>query len=175
MDGTGMIRLDKDRLCYLWRKFVPEGDMGGLIHDAAHTPINFPLIRFADVLLMQAECLNELDKIDDAVKLINRVRGRQSVNMPEINSGPAHLEARTRDEVFKRIRHERLCELACEGHSFSDYRRWGVLEELDGVEEGHMTGDYIFSTRVITPRQYLWPIPLTEIDRNPDLEQNPGY
>ncbi len=174
-DGNGMIRLDKDRLCYLWRKFVPTGDMGGLIHEAGHTPINFPLIRYADVLLMQAECLNELGRQDDAVKLINQVRSRPSVNMPGINSGPDYLAAAGRDEVFKRIRHERLCELACEGHSFSDYRRWGVLEELDGVEEGHMTGDYLFSTRVITPRQYLWPIPLTEIDRNPALEQNPGY
>lgn len=174
-DGKGMIRLDKDRLCYLWRKFVPEGDLGGLIHSAESSPINFPLIRYADVLLMQAECLNELGRLNEAVELINQVRARPSVNMPGINSGPEYLAANSKEEVFNRIRHERMCELAGEGFSFSDYRRWGCLEELDGVVEGHMTGEYIFSTRVITPRQYLWPIPLVEIDRNPDLEQNPGY
>ncbi len=174
-DGGTLLRLDKDRLCYVWRKFVPVGNMGGAINEAKHTPINFPLIRYADVLLMQAECLNELGKGDDAVKLINEVRARPSVNMPALNSGPSYLEAKDHDEIFRRIRHERLCELAAEGHSFFDYKRWHVLEELDGVEEGHMTGDYIFHTRRVSDRDYCWPIPLVEIDRNPNLKQSPGF
>lgn len=175
VDGGSLLRLDKDRLCYVWRKFVPTGNMNGAINSNKNTPINFPLIRYADVLLMQAECLNELGQGEDAVKLINEVRARQSVNMPALNSGPAYLEAKDHDEIFKRIRHERICELAAEGHSFFDYKRWHVLEELNGVQEGHMTGDYVFHTRKITDRDYQWPIPLVEIDRNPNLTQSFGF
>lgn len=174
-DGCGMIRIDKDRLCALWRKFVPEGNMDGLIHEASDTPINFPLIRYADVLLMQAECLNELGDIPGAIRLINEVRSRPSVNMPGINSGPEYLSAQNKEEVFNRIVHERMIELACEGHSFSDWRRWGKYQELNGMFDGHITRDYTYSTRVLPERRNLWPIPQTEIDQNPLLEQNPGY
>ncbi len=174
-DGCGMIRIDKDRLCALWRKFVPEGNMNGLIHEASDTPINFPLIRYADVLLMQAECLNELGDQAGAVKLINEVRSRPSVNMPGINSGPDYLAANNKEEVFERIVHERMIELACEGHSFSDWRRWGKYQELDGMFDGHITRDYTFSYRSLPERRNLWPIPQAEIDQNPLLTQNPGY
>lgn len=174
-DGCGMIRIDKDRLCALWRKFVPEGNMNGLIHEAADTPINFPLIRYADVLLMQAECLNELGDMAGAVRLINEVRARPSVNMPGINSGPDYLSAKTKEEVFNRIVHERMIELACEGHSYSDWRRWGKYQELDGMFDGHITRDYTYSYRILPERRNLWPIPMAEIDQNPLLNQNPGY
>ncbi|MDE7443846.1 MAG: RagB/SusD family nutrient uptake outer membrane protein, partial [Muribaculaceae bacterium] len=96
---------------YAWRKFVAEGNMDGKINNRADTPINFPLVRYADVLLMEAECLNEMNRQDDAVNFINQVRNRESVNMPGINSGPAYLKATTKDEVFARIRHERMVEL----------------------------------------------------------------
>lgn len=174
-DGHHYIRVNGNRECYLWRKFVPEGNMDGAINNRADTPINFPLIRYADVLLMLAECYNEMDgRQDDAVSLINEVRSRPGVEMPGINSGPAWLEARTHDEIFARIRHERRVELAAEGHNFSDMRRWGLLETLNGRKERYFTGKNWY-TRVVSERDYLWPIPSDEQFKNPDLEQNPGW
>jgi len=172
----GILKVNANTKFYPWRKFVPVGIMGGVINDRDHTPINFPLIRYADVLLMQAECLNELGDQDGACDLINQVRARQSVNMPALNNGSEWLVATTRDEVFERIRHERAVELACEGHSFDDMRRWGLLEELDGVYEDEMDNtDGKSYQRKVSKRDYLWPIPLNEIDKNPNLKQNPDW
>ena len=146
--------------------------MDGAINNREDTPINFPLIRYADVLLMLAECDNELGKQTDAVDLINQVRAR--VDMPALNSGPAWLKATSKDEVFQRIKHERTVELAAEGHSFSDLRRWGLLETLNGRAESGFTGKTYY-TRKITTRDYLWPIPANEIEKNTGLTQNPGW
>ena len=53
---------------YLYRKFTPEYDMDGLIADRFHSPVNFPIIRYADVLLMLAECYNETSNLSGAVE-----------------------------------------------------------------------------------------------------------
>ncbi|MDE6650801.1 MAG: RagB/SusD family nutrient uptake outer membrane protein [Paramuribaculum sp.] len=171
-DGA-FINVNGNHEAYLWRKFVPEGNMNGAINNREDTPINFPLIRYADILLMQAECLNELGDQPGAVALINQVRTR--AGMPGINSGPAYLSANTKDEVFTRIRHERAVELACEGHSYFDMKRWGLLETLNGRKEMYITGSKSLYTRSVSERDYLWPIPSGEIDKNPDLIQNPGW
>lgn len=171
-DGLGLIRVNGNYEAYLWRKFVPEGDMNGAINNRADTPINFPLIRYADVLLMLAECDNELGNQAGAVDLINQVRARS--HMPGINSGAEWLKATTKEEVFNRIRHERAVELACEGHSFSDLKRWRLLETLNGHSEDDITGKKRY-TRVVTKRDYLWPIPAAEIEKNPNLKQNPDW
>ena len=172
ISGKGYIRVNQNFEAYLWRKFVPEYDMDGAINNRADTPINFPLIRYADVLLMMAECENELGHQDLAVSLINQVRER--VGMPGINSGPDYLKANSKEEVFERIKHERAVELAGEGHSFSDLKRWGLLETLNGRGEYDITGKFRY-TRSVTERDYLWPIPADEREKNPNLEQNPGW
>ena len=172
-ENNGFIRVNNGWEVYLWRKFVAEYNMNGAITDRAHTPINFPLIRYADVLLMLAECYNEMGRLDDAVSLINQVRAR--VHMPGINSGPSWLEASTKEEVFERIKHERAVELAIEGHRFSDLKRWGLLETLNGKVEKGFTGKAYY-TRVVRSRDYLWPVPQQEIDMNENLlPQNPGW
>lgn len=168
---NGFVRGNNDWFAYFFRKFVPEYDMDGTANNRAHTPINFPLIRYADVLLMLAECYNENNRSSDAVGLINQVRAR--VGMPGINSGPDYLAADSKEEVFERIRRERGWELAGEGHSFDDYKRWGMLEQLNGPMPD-LLGTVKY-TRVVSSRDYLWPIPQTERDRNPDLTQNPGW
>lgn len=168
----GFVQVNNSWDIYLWRKFVAEYDMDGQINNRSDTPINFPLIRYADVLLMLAECYNETGKQTEAVDLINEVRTR--VNMPGINSGPAWLAATTKDQVFERIKQERAVELAAEGHRFGDYKRWGLLETLNGKSEKGFTGTAYY-TKVFSERDYLWPIPQTEIDQNPALTQNPGW
>jgi hypothetical protein len=99
---------------------------------------------------------------------------RARVDMPGLNSGPDYLKATSKAEVFERIKHERAVELAGEGHSFSDLKRWGLLETLNGRGEYDLTGKFRY-TRAVSERDYLWPIPANEIEKNPDLEQNPGW
>ncbi|MEL5893532.1 RagB/SusD family nutrient uptake outer membrane protein [Bacteroides sp. GD17] len=171
--ANGMIETDGAYKTYLWRKFVPEYDMDGQLNNREDTPINFPIIRYADVLLMLAECYNEMGDGDAAVKLINEVRAR--VNMPGLNSGPTWLEANTKQEIFERIKHERAVEFAGEGLRYSDLRRWRCLEDLNGVGKQSLLGNPVYYTHVVTDRDYLWPIPGDEIDKNPSLEQNPGW
>lgn len=172
-DGNHMIRSNGTREYYLWRKFVAEGNWNGLINNRADTPVNYPLVRYADLLLMQAECLNELDDQPGAVSLINQVRGR--VGMALINNGDDWMKATTKEEVFARIRHERSVELGCEGHSYDDLKRWGLLEELNGRVEYYFTGAKADYTRKVIERDYLWPIPTGEIEKNESLTQNPGW
>ena len=158
-ENNGFIRVNQNYQLYLWRKFVAEGNMDGAINNRADTPINFPIIRLADVYLMLAECYNQMENGDQekAVYYINKVRNRASVNMPEINNGDSWMEARTKEEVFARIRHERAVELAAEGWSFSDMRRWGLLEEVAGPVKD-IVNKKLYD-RVVNERDYLWPIP----------------
>ncbi len=175
-DGNGFIRVNGNYNCYLWRKFVPEGDMGGAINKRDDTPINFPLIRYADVLLMMAECEWALNNDAVAIDYINQVRQRPSVMMPKLtwNGVDSPVNVKTHDEVFARLRHERAVEFAGEGLSFNDMKRWGLLETLNGKAENEITGKTRYK-RVVRSRDYLWPIPSTEIEKNAELTQNPGW
>lgn len=174
-EANGYIRNNNGTYDYLWRKFVPEGDMNGLLTDRSHVPVNFPLIRYADVLLMLAECYNETGKQNEAVALINQVRQRPSTNMPAINSGPSHLSANSKEEVFNRIVHERAIELACEGHRFGDLKRWRLCEEKLNFTYDDLLGSDRYN-RVFAERDYLWPLPAVEFERNPQLgSNNPGW
>lgn len=172
-ETNGYVRQAFGNNTYLYRKFVPEYNMDGLIADRFHSPTNFPLIRYADVLLMLAECYNENGKQANAVELINQVRTR--ANMPGLNSGPAYLAASSKEQVFERIKHERAIEFAAEGLRYNDLKRWGLLEELtNGQKQNDVLGNTL-STKVTVAKNNLWPIPYTEIDMNNKLEQNPGW
>lgn len=162
---------------YLFRKFVSEGDMDGMLQvgrdDRDNTPINFPVIRYADVLLMLAECDNELGKFDEAVSYINMVRVRSC--MPIINNGDSWMEARDKSAVFERIKHERAVELALEGHRYLDLRRWGLLKSTLTGPVKDIIGNVIYDRQPFTDNLLLWPIPQNAINANPNLIQNPGW
>ena len=161
---------------YFYRKFVAEANLGGAISDRSHTPFEFPVIRYGDVLLMLAEAYNEDGQLDKAIVELNKVRARASVNLPGLNSGASWLAVTTKDQMAARIRKERAVELAGEGHRFSDLRRWGFAiasEAMNGAGV-NIFGEVLF-TRKFTERDMLWPIPGVEIERNPDLTQNPGW
>ena len=161
---------------YFWRKFVPTGNWNGAITDRAYTPVNFPLIRLADVHLLLAEAYNKRNQAGDqakAVENINVVRTR--AGMPGINSGPAYLAATSQDEVFTRIFRERGVELAGEGHRDIDLRRWRLSEKYLNQNKFGVTGKVIVLGKFNKDRDYLWPIPLSEIQMNPALAQNPGW
>ena len=171
----GTIQNNAGWVSYLYRKFVTEGDQGGAISNRLHTPFAFPLIRFADVLLMLSEAYNEAGQLDKAVTEFNKVRAR--VGMPGFNSGPAWMVVSNKEQMAERIRKERAVEFAGEGLRFSDLRRWGyeiAHKTLNNVDAVNIYGEPIY-THLFTERDMLWPIPGVERERNKELTQNPGW
>ncbi len=171
----GTIQNNAGWVSYLYRKFVTEGDQGGAISNRLHTPFAFPLIRFADVLLMLSEAYNEAGQLDKAVTEFNKVRAR--VGMPGLNSGPAWMVVSNKEQMAERIRKERAVEFAGEGLRFSDLRRWGyeiAHKTLNNADAVNIYGEPIY-THLFTERDMLWPIPGVERERNKELTQNPGW
>ena len=171
----GTIQNNAGWVSYLYRKFVTEGDQGGAISNRLHTPFAFPLIRFADVLLMLSEAYNEVGQLDKAVTEFNKVRAR--VGMPGLNSGPAWMVVSNKEQMAERIRKERAVEFAGEGLRFSDLRRWGyeiAHKTLNNVDAVNIYGEPIY-THLFTERDMLWPIPGVERERYKELTQNPGW
>lgn len=137
--------------------------------------IPYVILRYADVLLMYAEAVNEQEGPTEQVyNAVNQVRGRVSVEMPPL---PAGL---TQEAMREAIRLERRIEMAGEDDYFYAIRRWKTVETLmNGTVHTSSIPPYsgtVIETRTFDPdRDYLWPIPYTEIDLNPNLTQNPGY
>jgi len=129
--------------------------------------INERLMRYSDVLLMYAECLNETGQTSAAYPYIQMVRSR--VNLPDLATvKPGLNQQQMRDQLS----HERFLEFALEGHRFDDIRRWGWLENPAKLAELKVR-DSEFTT--YTPGREYFPIPLLEMDNNPGIIQNPGY
>ena len=129
--------------------------------------INERLIRYADVLLMYAECQHELGNTAECAKYIQRVRNR--VNLPDRETEFAAL---SKEPMKDRIAHERALEFALEVHRFDDIRRWGWLQNPTKLAE-LKTHDAEFNSYV-AGREFF-SIPQAEIDVNKNLKQNSGY
>ncbi len=138
----------------------------GLTSETAqlNSGINYPLIRYADVLLMNAEAKNELGKTADAAELIQQVRDRSK--MPDREP---EFAAFTKEQMRDQIAHERLIEFAVEGSRINDIIRWGWFENPAKVAE-LVTHDPEFANW--TPGKEYLPIPQIELDRNPNLSKN---
>ncbi|MBE7171586.1 MAG: RagB/SusD family nutrient uptake outer membrane protein [Williamsia sp.] len=142
--------------------------------------INIILIRYAEVLLTYAEAKIEANTIDQSVyDAINAVRnGRTDVKLPSIASGLSQSQLRAI------VRKERVAELAFEGLHLQDVRRWKTAEALvpgavygiTYTDNGTVKVVQVAVNRAFTaPKHYLWPVPQTERDQNPNLELNPGW
>jgi hypothetical protein len=127
---------------------------------------DWPLMRYAEVLLMHAEAVNELDgPTAEVYNAINPIRARTGVEMPPLADGL------TRDQMRQAIRKERRIELAFEGFRYDDVKRWKVAEERLTMDasEGVIN-------RTFEKRNYHWPLPQSEVDKsNGILLQNPDY
>lgn len=171
MEAAAFIRNSEGWNSYFWRKWIPTGNLDGYWGEYTRTPFEFPLIRLGDVILMLAEAYNEIGQPSRAVEEINKIRTR--AGMPALNSGPAWLAATSVEDVRERIVRERAFELMGEGQRYWDLRRWGRLEQT--VKDARdIFGDLMYQ-RSYQPRHELWPVPLVELDRNPNLVQNPGW
>jgi hypothetical protein len=129
------------------------------------SPFNFPLTRFADVLLMYAEAQVRADGTPsaEAYAAINRVRNRANLGNLDGLSGEDFLQA---------VLDERKWELAFEGHRWAYLVRYGQLIE---AVQASSAGNPIAAGN-IRPHHVLFPLPAREIQvSNGDLAQNPGY
>ncbi|WP_341226432.1 RagB/SusD family nutrient uptake outer membrane protein [uncultured Arcticibacterium sp.] len=132
----------------------------------ATSAINQRIMRYADVLLMLAECEAEDGNLAAAVALVNQVRARESVDMPPLPT--ANYPTSTQAEVLAAIQHERYVELAGEQVRDFDLVRWR--------KNGKLTEEPL--SYFVSGKHEFLPIPQGEIDNNPNLtqaDQNPGY
>jgi hypothetical protein len=134
---------------------------------------NYYLLRMGDIVTLKAEAQNELGDLDGAKTTLNLVRSR--VDLPDV-------AATTKEEMKTRILHERRLELAFEAQRWDDLVRAGVATDvMSALEEYKYTcndGSPSAPIRInynVDHDHWLMPIPQSEIDANPNLEQNPGY
>lgn len=185
---------------YLWRKYSDPSDYP--LRNRAST-LNFILMRYAEVLLTYAEAKIEKNDIDQSVvDAMNKVRARAyGVDFTQTQSYP-EITLAGQEEMRRALRNERKVELANEGFRLYDIRRWKIadtvmdgplvgrpLREYQGIPEAPVideeTGHPIYSEhlslyrqviqRTFRTRDWLYPIPQSEINVNQSIEQNSGY
>ena len=171
---------------YQQKFFSPYEDIVGA--DKQNSDLDFPIIRYAEVLLIYAEALIQQDKdFNLAIDAIDEVRTR--VGMPVVD----RTVYSNKDKLMELIMRERRVELCMEGHRWLDIRHFGIDVDVmrgdepstgitygmkyDPATETAFVGPYIPAgePRVYEEHNRLWPIPYDEIQLNPNLTQNPGY
>lgn len=121
---------------------------------------DFPQIRYADIILTKAEALNELNGPNqESISLINEVRERADVSLLDLNDFPS--KESLRDHILQE-------------------RHWEFYYEMKRRQDLIRHGKLISNARergVVNAQDYhvLYPIPQSEMDANPNMEQNPGY
>lgn len=124
--------------------------------------INYTAIRYAEVLLWEAEALTELNRVPEAQAPLEQVRARARAQATDpVTALPPVTTTTDQQAMRDAVRHERRVELGFEMHRFFDLVRWGVAAQ---VLPDFQTG-----------KHEVFPLPQTEIDLNPALVQNPGY
>jgi hypothetical protein len=139
--------------------------------------INMKVIRWADVLLMMAECKANTSDVPGAVALMNQVRARPSVNMPLY--GTAEMDAiypvGNLAQFMVALEHERKVELCGEQVRFPDLVRWGRLAAFITAVKPSLPLQEQNQLQFDPVKNLLWPIPQGEMQANPKMTQNPGY
>lgn len=148
----------------------------------------FPIIRLSDLYLMYAEALNETMSVPngEVYRYIDDVRTR--AGLPSVKEAWSQFAKNpnkpdTRDGMREIIHMERLNELACEGKRFWDLRRW--KQELPNTIRGwNVRGEnastfyrvnVLYERSKYTYKDYLWPLKVDDILKDPNLVQNPGW
>ncbi|WP_256009379.1 RagB/SusD family nutrient uptake outer membrane protein [Desertivirga xinjiangensis] len=166
--------VDQDNDAYFFKKMV-EPSLFTPVYEPWNGGNNYPLIRYADVLLLYAEALNEINRTADALPYVNDVR--QRAGMPQVNTADKNV-------LLEIIKHERKIELIAEQVLYYDYKRWRDLEETmpyGAVFYGFRREPFGQVSRpmetkyLVYPRYYNWAIPTNEIRNNPNLTPSPNW
>jgi len=188
-DGLNL-NVNATKTGYYLRKYLSEAAAWGPTATTVRRPWIF--FRYAEVLLNYAEALNEAQGAaaqTEVLRVLNLIRNRTGVQMPALqttNAAGNGYVAANQAELRKRIRNERRVELCFEEHRFYDVRRWKEGEvtfnkSVSGmriVQTAPATFTYTPFTvenRVFTAKNYLYPISQNELNKAPNLGQNPGY
>ena len=188
--GSGDYHSDANNACKTgmnFKKFYSEPSEFGDIWSCDR---NFPIFRYAEVLLSYAEAKMELGQIDATVyDAINQVRER--AGMPDVDQ----TKYATQDKLRELIRRERRVEFVYEGLRRWDILRWGIAKDVMPETIWNMDGTILptinaegdndvklepYTTyeeirQFTAGRNELFPVPQTVIDNNPLISQNPGY
>jgi hypothetical protein len=171
----------------------PASNSGG----GGHREYPWPVVRLGELYLNYAEACVESGDLDEAKVYINKIRERAGIPTLETAWGSIGVSL-TEAKMRGIVRQERMIEMYMEHQNFWDMRRWLLAGEyFDATPVGNniMTNDFEeFCTptpldgRVVaggnspniprnfaSPRNYLMPIPYTEVQKNKNLVQNPGY
>lgn len=161
---------------YYWRKYYDPTVVSN------QSTTNLILLRWSDVLLMYAEAKNAVGQMDATVwdKTIKLIRTRAGFTDPLALNYPGNSSVSMTDL----IRNERRTELAMESLRIDDIRRWRIAETVmngwihgakwgpAGVDNGYIR----VTQRTFNPaKHYLWPVPKSERDKDPNLSQNPNW
>ena len=123
--------------------------------------INYTAIRYAEVLLWEAEALAELGRVAEAQVPLEQVRARARAQAADPTTALPPVATTDQAAMIEAVRHERSVELGFEMHRYFDLVRWGLADQLlPDFQPG---------------KHEVFPIPQTELDLNPQLRQNPGY
>lgn len=155
-----------------WYKFSQLYDNAAVVQNGS---TNARILRYADVVLMQAEVEHRLNNDPGAISFLNQIRSRVEMPLygtPEMDA--AGFPVDTPEGVFNAIVHERMVELCAEQVRFDDLVRWNLDDQ-----EISSSVDIDGNLRNYNPEIHrLMPIPQLEIDANPAIspaDQNPGY
>lgn len=183
LDKPGGVRL-QTRTGYYMRKFLGAFGTSTAYQDQTH---NFPIFRYAEILLNYAEAINETGNQTEALNQLKLIRNRAGIPAGTV-PGYAHgLKTNmTQSEMRQAIRNERRIEMAFEEQRFWDIRRWKIADQVANgdvygvkiVKQGTVftyTPVVVDKLKFVTPKMYLYGIPLAEILADPALTQNSGY
>ena len=174
---------------YYMRKFLGDFSTNTAYSAQSH---NFPIFRYADILLMFAEAKNEVDgpggTSDSIYTYIKAIRARAGIIAGTEGLYGLSTTVLSKDEMREVIRKERRVEMAFEEQRFWDLRRWKIAEDvynraLHGIRitkasNGRLTYQIeALQTpfQFFAPRMYRYAIPYSEITKNRNLRQNEGY
>ena len=147
-----------------WSLYYPE-DNYAFMHKMPTNATSVIVMRLAEIYLLHAEALAKGGDLSGATGYVNKTRGRAGL------SGIA--QPASEEEMINAILDERRLELAFEGFRFYDLVRHG---KAASVAASVAAGDSYWRTRVpLTDETILFPVPLSAMEKNPNLQQNPGY
>ncbi|GAB3892129.1 RagB/SusD family nutrient uptake outer membrane protein [Larkinella knui] len=128
---------------------------------------DWPVLRYADVVLLYAEALNQNGKTPQALTQVNSIRNRAAL---------ASLSGLSQANAQLAIEKERRLELCFEGHRWHDLIRWGKeVSTMQAFKAKYTPLDIALTNMSVTADRKLFPIPFREISLNSILTQNPGY
>jgi starch-binding outer membrane protein, SusD/RagB family len=164
---------------YYLRKFIDESITYPSFTNQGNSPWIY--FRYAEILLNYAEAEYFLGDEATCREYINKIRSRPGVEMPSVTESGAAL--------LSRLQHEREIELCFEEHRWFDVRRWktapqvlnglplrmDIIKDLSTGIKTYTVNQIGDNTMIFKDKDYLLPIPQSEMDKNNLLVQNPGY